>query len=112
MVARYLLDRRKRLGGSVRNEKVNEFMEKFYADAMVVRRDRGLKYSTAEDGLKNLRKWGRIGVLIRIDDKLSRLQTLTESGAEFSDESVRDTCLDLANYSGLFLALGEKGEES
>lgn len=96
----------------MRNEKVNEFMEKFYADALAVRKERGLKYSTVEDGLKNLRKWGRIGVLIRVDDKLSRLQTLIESGARFSDESVRDTCIDIANYAGLFLALGEKGEPS
>ena len=94
------------------NEKVNEFMEKFYADALAVRRERGLKYSTEEDGIKNLRKWGQLGVLIRVDDKLSRLHTLIVSGAEFSDESVRDTCIDIANYAGLFLALGEKGETS
>lgn len=45
------------------------------------------------------------GFLVRITDKLSRLSTFTTSGElQVKDESVKDTILDLINYSVLFLA--------
>ncbi len=38
---------------------------------------------------------------IRLDDKLNRFKTLSRKGAEqqVSDESIKDTLLDLANYA-------------
>ena len=37
---------------------------------------------------------------IRLNDKLSRFKTLSRKGAqEVSDESLRDTLIDLANYA-------------
>jgi len=38
------------------------------------------------------------GVLIRLDDKISRLNTLITRDAEVSDESFDDTCKDIINY--------------
>ena len=45
------------------------------------------------------------GFLVRMTDKLSRLSTFVTSGElKVKDESVKDTVLDLINYSVLFLA--------
>lgn len=39
------------------------------------------------------------GFLTRMTDKLCRIRNLTEKEAQVKDESIRDTLLDLANYS-------------
>lgn len=44
------------------------------------------------------------GFLTRMTDKLSRLSSLRECEAKVKEESVIDTCLDLANYSLLYAA--------
>lgn len=45
------------------------------------------------------------GFLVRMTDKMSRLSSFCESGfLSVNDESVRDTVMDLINYSALFLA--------
>jgi hypothetical protein len=41
------------------------------------------------------------GILIRMTDKLSRLATLIQHPAAVAGESIRDTCLDLLNYTVL-----------
>jgi hypothetical protein len=74
-----------------------------------IQEKKGRDYGEEEDGLKNLRRRGQQGVIMRMGDKLSRLETLTKPGrtALVEDESVEDTCLDLANYCLLFIILRE-----
>tara|TARA_B100001769_G_C21903739_1_gene487891 strand:+ start:96 stop:446 length:351 start_codon:yes stop_codon:yes gene_type:complete len=49
-------------------------------------------------------KYGTIGVLIRINDKISRLQTITKNKILLvDDESLKDTLIDLHNYSAIAL---------
>tara|TARA_Y100000389_G_scaffold199116_1_gene236914 strand:+ start:5106 stop:5462 length:357 start_codon:yes stop_codon:yes gene_type:complete len=49
-------------------------------------------------------KYGAIGVLIRINDKISRLQTITKTKILLvDDESLKDTLIDLHNYSAIAL---------
>ena len=57
------------------------------------------------DPFRNFRQFGRLGILIRMSDKLARLRTFLERG-EFSvkDEGVRDTVRDVINYAVLFEA--------
>jgi hypothetical protein len=47
------------------------------------------------------------GFLVRLTDKISRLSSFCESGEFKVDESLRDTCLDIVNYSVLYLAYME-----
>lgn len=62
-------------------------------------------YSTEADPYRNFRMFGPLGVLVRMSDKISRLQTFLENRKlEVSEESVRDTCLDIQNYAALFYA--------
>ena len=51
-------------------------------------------------------KYGPIGTLIRINDKISRLQSITKNGITLiNDESIRDTLIDLHNYSAMTIML-------
>jgi hypothetical protein len=44
--------------------------------------------------------YGPVGVLVRMGDKIRRVQSITSSGIVLvDDEKLRDTLLDLANYS-------------
>jgi len=46
---------------------------------------------------------GTIGVLVRINDKLSRYMNITNKGIEInvSDETLKDTLMDLHNYAAM-----------
>ena len=49
---------------------------------------------------RSLENYGNIAGLVRISDKFNRLENLLlNGGQEVSDESVKDTLIDLANYS-------------
>ena len=50
--------------------------------------------------------YGPIGVIVRMGDKISRLTSLTKNGIQLIDnESVRDTLIDLHNYSAMAVML-------
>jgi hypothetical protein len=51
-------------------------------------------------------KYGIIGVLMRIEDKLQRSMSITNNGVNLiKDEGIRDTLIDLHNYSAMALML-------
>lgn len=51
-------------------------------------------------------KYGPIGVIVRIGDKINRLQNISKSGIQMvDDESIRDTLIDLHNYAGMAVML-------
>jgi len=51
-------------------------------------------------------KFGIIGVLVRIEDKIMRAFSITRNGINLVDnESLRDTLLDLHNYAAMALML-------
>ena len=51
-------------------------------------------------------KYGTVGVLIRMEDKLQRSISISNSGINLVDnESMRDTLLDLHNYAAMALML-------
>jgi len=50
--------------------------------------------------------YGTIGVLVRMSDKISRLQSITKSSLTLvNNESIRDTLIDLHNYSAMAIML-------
>jgi hypothetical protein len=51
-------------------------------------------------------KFGVIGVLMRIEDKIQRALSITKNGINLvNDETLRDTMIDLHNYSAMTLML-------
>jgi deoxyadenosine/deoxycytidine kinase len=49
---------------------------------------------------KRFEKWGFLTALLRLSDKMERLENIYEKGdIQVKDESVYDTLIDLANYA-------------
>lgn len=54
-------------------------------------------------------EYGTIGILIRMNDKIKRAQTITNNNVTLIDtESLRDTLIDLHNYTALAITLIDK----
>ena len=50
--------------------------------------------------------YGTVGILVRVGDKISRLQSITSKGINLvEDEKLRDTLLDLHNYAAMGIML-------
>lgn len=57
-------------------------------------------------------KYGTVGVLIRMNDKINRLMTIQNNGITMvDDESMRDTLIDLHNYCALAISLMDKNKQ-
>ena len=51
-------------------------------------------------------KYGLVGVLMRIEDKIQRSMSITKNGVNLiNDEGIRDTLIDLHNYAAMALML-------
>lgn len=51
-------------------------------------------------------KFGLIGILMRIEDKIQRSLSITKSGVNLvDDEKIRDTLIDLHNYAAMGIML-------
>jgi len=56
-------------------------------------------------------KYGLVGVLMRIEDKIQRCISITKNGINLvSDEGLKDTLLDLHNYSAMASMLYDEGQ--
>ena len=61
---------------------------------------------------KTFEKYGIVSALIRMSDKMNRLDNLASSNTMQVDESIEDTLLDLANYAMLtYLQIHKSDEE-
>ena len=75
-------------------------MEKIQKEALELFRKKNIDYGDA------FAKYGVIGVLMRIEDKLQRSISITKNGVNLvDDESIRDTLIDLHNYAAMALML-------
>lgn len=57
----------------------------------------------ADYGMGNISRHGVQGVLVRLDDKLERLNNILKKGGEtqVKDETLRDTAIDILGYSAI-----------
>lgn len=56
--------------------------------------------------------YGTVGVLVRMGDKIMRLQSITNKGVTLvNDERLRDTLIDLHNYAGMAVMLLDEEEK-
>ena len=56
-------------------------------------------------GHRNITDFGEFGVLVRVNDKVSRLKNLLGNGRTPVNESIDDTWRDIANYAIIALML-------
>ena len=52
----------------------------------------------ADYGPENIRRFGREGILVRLHDKIARLENLEQTGRRPENESVSDNYLDVVGY--------------
>lgn len=58
-------------------------------------------------------KYGTIGVLMRIEDKIQRSLSITKNGVNLvADERIRDTMIDLHNYAAMAIMLIDEVDEN
>ena len=58
-------------------------------------------------------KYGPVGVLMRMEDKLHRYMSITKNGVNLvNDEGIRDTLIDLHNYSAMALMLLDETDKT
>ncbi len=77
-----------------------EQMEKIQSEALELFKRKNQDYGDA------FAKYGVIGVLMRMEDKLQRSLSITKNGVSLvNDERMRDTLIDLHNYSAMALML-------
>ena len=75
-------------------------MKTIQAEALELFKKKNIDYGDA------FATYGTIGVLMRIQDKLKRFISITKNGINLvNDESLRDTLIDLHNYSAMSLML-------
>jgi hypothetical protein len=88
-------------------------MEMFAADLELLKK-KGADYSGEIDAMANFKDFGFFGIIVRLNDKMARLRTLTlrrnryfngmnvdDMDPRITDESIIDTLRDLRNYSYL-----------
>lgn len=52
-------------------------------------------------GHENIARFGRQGLMVRLHDKVARLENLLASGRHPENESIEDTLLDIVGYSAI-----------
>jgi len=73
-------------------------MEQIQAQALELFKKKNADYGDA------FAKFGIIGVLMRIEDKIQRALSITKNGVNLvEDEGLKDTLLDLHNYAAMAL---------
>ena len=71
-------------------------MERVQSNALDMFRKKNADYGDA------FAKFGVVGVLMRIEDKIQRALSITKNGVNMvDDESIRDTLMDLHNYAAM-----------
>ncbi len=56
-------------------------------------------------GSDNLKEFGELGIVIRLNDKMNRLKNLLENNKLPKNESVEDTLRDMIGYAVLLLMM-------
>lgn len=86
-------------------------IENSYKKAVEILKMKNADYATGEDPFANFRYATLVGVpveraiLVRMSDKLARISNVLKKGhTEVKDETIKDTLLDLANYSTILIA--------
>jgi len=95
-------------------QELTEFAIDFFYDCIQVSKEKNARYAGPVDPFKNFRLGGTYGIAIRMTDKVSRLLTLLHPNNKIdsADETIEDTCKDLANYSMLLIGMRKNENET
>jgi len=78
-------------------------------EARLLMEKKNQDYANEADPYANFRMFGKVGIVVRLGDKIARLKTFAERGEfKVQDEQLRDTLLDIINYAVLFAGISEE----
>jgi len=104
-------ERREMPRARLTREQLIRFHSDLTARARELMAKKNRDYGSESDTFRNFREFGRMGILVRLGDKLSRLRTFVERGTlAVEDESAQDTVQDAINYLILLLAMDEEAK--
>lgn len=98
-------------------EKFLSHLYNFAQVGLAIARNKNGDYAGNGDPFANFRKAEIAGatipqgIVVRMSDKLARLGNLIQRPAKVSDESIKDTCIDLSNYCLILAAWYEMNEQ-
>jgi hypothetical protein len=96
------------------NEELVQRFETLTKEMVLVMKAKNNDYSSKKDPLQNLRRHGSYGVVVRMDDKIARLNSFYNPEERKSmlvpGETKKDTAIDLANYALLCFILDEEND--
>jgi hypothetical protein len=85
-------------------------MEATFNEGLAIVRRKNADYAEATDAFKNFRYCELFdvdvprGILVRVSDKLARVNNLLKREAQVSDEKITDTLIDAINYLAILKA--------
>jgi hypothetical protein len=80
-------------------------MDKIQAEALELYNRKNADYGNAFE------KFGVVGVLTRIEDKILRAVNISNKGVQLvDDEKLRDTLMDLHNYAAMAIMLLDRSD--
>jgi hypothetical protein len=92
--------------GNVQNKRVNQ-MTTIQKEALSIFTKKNHDYGDS------FATYGPTGVIVRIGDKIQRLQSITRKGITMvNDESIRDTLMDLHNYCAMAIMLMDEDKDN
>jgi hypothetical protein len=89
-------------------EELYQLHDQMTKAALILMCKKNADYASDIDPFRNFRTHGLFGIVVRLGDKLARLQSLVERGVDnnqVKDETYLDTCHDIINYAVLFAGL-------
>lgn len=86
------------------------FIPKPFIEAATLRKKKGEDYRSGEVTMKDYFPFGLISYFTMINTKVLRLKSLLVSGKEAQNESIRDSLVDLMNYSCFAIEAIDNGE--
>lgn len=103
-----------KVNNNMKREQLLELHTKMTSQAKVLMQKKNHDYTEGAekpDALHNFRQFGAFGIVVRMGDKLSRLESITKGNKMQVAESAEDTLLDLINYSVLLMAYLKEGQD-
>lgn len=93
-------------------EKVKNLWAAIGAEAFILARKQNQNFSIdhvskvlvrkqTDYGPENIRRFGRRGLIVRMHDKIARLENLLSTNAEPNNESIADNILDVVGYAAI-----------
>lgn len=81
----------------------NDLIRSYFEQDMTLLMAKGHDYAGNVDCLANLKRFGYTGIVVRLSDKFSRIETLAKATgpAAVPSESIIDTLRDIRNYAFL-----------